>query len=328
LEVFYGSTCGHCLAFMRAALLPLIRAKLPGDRLQLTLLPWVPDALSADECLANLPCSYARAPLCVLNRTFPQPVRIDSEELRRSLEFLYCDLSNTALGATPPQNKVELPRCASKAGIPWSGHHGMKACAEGSGALKLLDSSHYRQRVEAAKHKLSKVQDQMAPFVFFNGEVLICQGPEWCTGLRTPSGDRHFSKPGGLLEVVCARLHPVPSACKAVLARSTEDDGPSKIAKHGVKEAARACENCVEVGAFAWQYRPRDRAEHQNKVAQQVSAIVALASAAAFLGIVVANIASCRWSCWTQGCTRLDQRACSKDQHHHMCHLVTEHEAY
>lgn len=283
LSVFYGATCIHCLAFLQVAVLPLLHAKLPGDRVQLSVIPWVPDPLSKDNCITSLPCNYARSALCELNSTTAEPANINSSDVNKSVEFTFCALQNAVKGATPPEHAEALPRCAKRAGLSWSADQGLQSCTEGGGGWELLQSASYRDRIEAAREKLIQHPHQVAPFIFLNGQILDCPDPLWCKALKSSTGDEELKKPGTLLRVVCSMLNPAPHVCLEVLAQA-DGKRPSPSEEDNIVKQAQACESCVELGGFQWH-------GHWTLGRPGASiAVVALASAAVAFAIVGGSV--------------------------------------
>eukprot|EP00411_Alexandrium_monilatum_P106915 CAMPEP_0175774712 /NCGR_PEP_ID=MMETSP0097-20121207/73747_1 /TAXON_ID=311494 /ORGANISM="Alexandrium monilatum, Strain CCMP3105" /LENGTH=153 /DNA_ID=CAMNT_0017085187 /DNA_START=48 /DNA_END=505 /DNA_ORIENTATION=- len=104
------------------------------------------------------------------------------------------------------------------------------------------------------------------PWVFLNGDLLLCDDGRTCTAVQAPTGDRLLPAPGSLLSIVCSHLDdPQPPGClhtdglvQAAQGRANEDAGGESAEQVAVKRA-QACQNCGEVGAFRWSARPRIR---------------------------------------------------------------------
>lgn len=250
IEFYYGTTCMNCLVFMHQALLPLVQAQLPGSGVQLTLLPWVREYGSLDECLASDDCYFALAPLCVFEATIPQqPSPIDAPGLHTAVEFAVCD-HTSRIAAGPDGARVmhedSIRECAAKAGLPWDGPNGLAACTLGPRAWNILQSSNYRSKMAAADRVFAQGPDLIAPFLLLNGDELRCQGSSVgveCTQVwSTSRGLETFAMHGDLLSVACSKLQPEPAVCHG----ARRSRGPVLVGP------TPACENCMQTGAFQW----------------------------------------------------------------------------
>lgn len=250
VEVYFLTTCPHCLDIIRLSVTPLIEAKLPGDKVQLTLLPVLKGMSNPVSCRATHACQLALAPLCALKATLPQPAPADSPELRRGAQFVACDIAATAgdLGRKPDARKD----CAEEAGFPWNGAGGLQKCAQGHEAFDIMYSAAYADNVIAAMHRLKNArfkEPPRMPWIFLNGDLLTCMA-ENCIAIHTSDGDRPLKRPGSLLYLVCTQLQGAqPDACKNV----TSTDARNSSNKTDVVNQTEACENCMEVGTYHWQ---------------------------------------------------------------------------
>lgn len=283
VSFFYKAACHHCLSFFQGGLLPLLWAELPGDRVRLDLLPWVPSVPDEATCLGDTACYYARDHMCVLARTLQTSYGINSTEMKSAVRFAYCDLYNVIGGATPQQNFEHLPECAQEAGLAWAGPGGVQACIEGVEGFGALNSAAYKLVVQTAQEQLQAMGvEQMAPFIMLDGKLLVCHGPQWCTALRSPTGEEPLETPGTLLRTVCSRLYPVPQACTQVMLHDNEARpvAPPAALVHG---NAGACENCAEVGSFRFNHRGEAFVNVAGPLSVSVAAIFVVAT-----GVVLA----------------------------------------
>jgi len=259
LDFLYGPDCPHCLTFLRKGILPLIQAGLPGDRVKLTVLPFVqlenveiPVKYWDQICMQTNICFYAMAPLCALKVNVPAAVPVDSPVLARGVHFATCNQAKRMASHPSTGTDVTLEMrmaedaesrlCAQQAGVPYGE---IKTCVESGQGTSLVHHPGYRDRILKFEATLKKSGRQMMPYVYLNGDVLRCDIGDAgldCSGIWTAAaGDKPLASPGSLLHVVCSRLKPQPVACKGVTSQRVKV-GPTK-----------QCENCVEVGAFRWQ---------------------------------------------------------------------------
>lgn len=272
LEVYYGTTCPNCQAALHQALVPLVDAGLPGDRVQLTLLPWPTQQVPpAGAYSAGFTDYFSEVAICVMKSAFPGPIPIDSPAMISAVKFLACDLdyTNAAFGS---YGTASVHACADKAGIPWFGAGGAEPCKNGEAGL--MESPAYAEKIRSAmgRHPLH------APFLFLNGEPLRCNGPAYCTAVWTPTGDRPLPRPGNLVDVICSTLNPAPAVCAARQAAGGPPGAP----------AYKNCQNCEEVGLFHW-HRP-------HRAGPQLPAAVCAAIAASLVvGLFVFRQLRRRW---------------------------------
>uniref|UniRef100_A0A7S4PY61 Sulfhydryl oxidase n=1 Tax=Alexandrium monilatum TaxID=311494 RepID=A0A7S4PY61_9DINO len=266
VEVYYYTLCPHCEYFLKLGMRPLVEAGLPGSLVQITLLPIYPPLLrwveDRGQCLAHEDCFTALAPLCAL-KAVPAPAPADSPELLSGARFAECDISYTAAGRG--RDLAETRGCAEAAGLAWSELWG---CANGTEASALLRSgSHNLIMSMGLLHNKAGFQEPPSmPWVFLNGDLLLCDDGRTCTAVQAPTGDRLLPAPGSLLSIVCSHLDdPQPPGClhtdglvQAAQGRANEDAGGESAEQVAVKRA-QACQNCGEVGAFRWSARPRIR---------------------------------------------------------------------
>eukprot|EP00411_Alexandrium_monilatum_P064355 CAMPEP_0175529860 /NCGR_PEP_ID=MMETSP0096-20121207/21370_1 /TAXON_ID=311494 /ORGANISM="Alexandrium monilatum, Strain CCMP3105" /LENGTH=340 /DNA_ID=CAMNT_0016832577 /DNA_START=39 /DNA_END=1061 /DNA_ORIENTATION=+ len=252
VEVYYSPSCRHCLDFIRAAVVELVKAKLPGGLVHLTVLPLPFSVLPPDQCAQDPRCYGELAPLCAMRATQPHPTPIDSPALLPAVEFLVCSLTQSVATRHPPPGIVR--DCAGQAGLPWQP---IESCARGEDVQRIMFSSDYNNAAPAAVERLAargfnQERPYSMPLVFINGELLSCGGGG-CTATRTPSGKVPLQVPGSLLFLVCSKLAPRPQACPG---------GPAQAAPLQNRPTP-ACENCEEVGVFHWHYAPQQRAPLQ-----------------------------------------------------------------
>lgn len=284
LDFFYGPECGHCLNFLRQGILPLMEAGLPGDRVKLTVLPFIqlegklPVATEYWDqiCMGTNTCFYSVAPICALKVNVPAAAPVDTPELAKAVHFAECNQArrlashpNTGADVTPEMRAAEDAEsraCAAQAGIEYSG---VKACVEGGEGMRLVHSPGYTDRIVNYELVLQKSGEQMMPYIFLNGDVLRCDGTPTgidCSAIWTPAGSDHLlAAPGSLLHVVCSRLAPQPAACAGVT--------PGRV-KVG---PTPACENCVEVGKFHWD-EPHSAALRKFQALWLIGAVVVCAA--------------------------------------------------
>lgn len=263
VEVFYFTLCPHCEYFMRLGLSALVEAQLPGDMVKVNIVPMYPPLLQAidqpDKCRANNECHFALAPLCAFRETSFEGLPADSPALLKATRFVNCDITSTAEGRG--RDSVATRACAEQAKLPWAGATGLQACAEGSEGIGLLKvgSTPLRAAMQRLHNVMGFQEPPSMPWIFLNGELLTCDGQgSLCTAKQMPSGDQPLPKPGTILELVCGKLDPQPQACanagvvqKQVQSKAEQEAGGAK-AEQQAEEKAKACENCVEVGAFQW----------------------------------------------------------------------------
>jgi len=249
LEIFYKVQCSHCLAFFQNAVLPLLWAELPADRVDIRVLPWVPNITDETACMGDMNCYYARDHMCALETTYEQLVSVASPELASNAQFVYCDLSNVVNGDAPQMIVNKLAMCAARANLSWEGSE-LQSCTQSGRGWSLLQSDTYQNTKNWAKNLLDQLPKHMAPFILLNGQYLVCDGPQWCSSLKTAYSSEELPLPGTLLRVVCSQLFPVPAACGDVLLHDPNARKVAPATVHG--GGAGACENCAEVGSYHW----------------------------------------------------------------------------
>jgi len=224
LEVFYFTLCPHCEYFLTKSLLPLVEAQLPGDKVQIHVVPMYPPLLQAirhpETCKTSDVCHLALAPLCAFHATSLRPWPADSPELLRGTRFAVCDIADTAAGRG--RDDARTANCASKAGISWEGKHGLRECAEGSKSIDLLGLGS-RLLLPAMTHLYNDAgfkEPPSMPWVMVDGKLLSCDGPNaTCAHEVVPNGTRPLptSEAGTLLELVCKKLRdPSIKGCAGV----------------------------------------------------------------------------------------------------------------
>jgi len=258
LEVYYFTLCPHCMYFLKLGLAPILEAQLPGNLVQITLLPVYPPLLRFMQnrvaCMEHSDCRLALAPLCAL-RAVPKPAPANSSELLRGARFAACDIGITA--TTHDRAPGTMKVCADVAALPVD--H-LQACEAGAQAMDVLSSG--RAPLLAAMellHGKTGFQDPPSmPWVLLNGNLLECEDGKLCTHTRTPSGLQPLPMPATLLDVVCAKLNVQPQGClkRASLVKQAEErviqEAGGKAAAQSAVAKAKDCENCAEVDRFHW----------------------------------------------------------------------------
>jgi len=211
LEIYYGPMCSHCMFFLSQMLPALFQARLPGDLVEITLLPWVLDnsgrTPAAQTCEADhsMPCHYLPAPLCAL-QAVAMPAPIDSPDMFHAYEFMICDLAHANAGSPAPQTPQTIQACATSSQVNTASWQECVASNTRSPA--------FESKIQDAWNRLQQLPPQMAPFIFINGQELVCKEPMACSALRTPTTTTPLQQPGTLLQVVCSLLpSPAPAQC-------------------------------------------------------------------------------------------------------------------
>jgi len=291
VEVYYYTLCPHCEYFLKLGLMPLIEAQLPGSQVQVTVLPIYPPLLrwvdDRSQCLAREDCLTALAPLCAL-KAASQPGPADSLALLRGSRFAVCDISFTASGQG--RDPTATRGCAETAGLAWNE---LQGCAEGPEAATLLQSGsrNLMSAMDLLHFKTGFQDPPSMPWVFLNGDLLLCDDGKTCTAVQTPAGEQPLPASGSLLSLVCSSLNPQPPGClnadalaQAAQEQAYKDDGGKSAERRAVKRA-QECENCVEMGAFRW---------HSPSRVQTVPI-----SVLALVGVALSTLAlwRCSWQC-------------------------------
>jgi len=214
LEIYYGPMCSNCQAYLSMMVPELLSANLPGDRVKLTVLPWVLDRGEVPpprECVMPIvPCYFLPAPLCAL-QAVDMPGPIDSPEMVSAVAFSLCDLGYANAGSQLDHDNNTIGDCAKSNSVDATR---LNACM----AANTREPS-FVTLVKAANERLSKLPDLMAPFIFINGQILVCQDPQHCTGIQLPDRVEPLTTPGTLLQVLCSQIPgELPAACQAALA--------------------------------------------------------------------------------------------------------------
>lgn len=248
VQVFYFTLCPHCQDFLRAGLLPLVEAGLPG--VQLSALPMYPPMLPMasappDGCLADAACSLALAPLCALSAELAQPAPASDPRLASGVRFAACDMDTTATGAQRSDAVAE--ECARQANLTWSGANGVQACAQGTRAFELLSAagSVLEEAMYHVHDDIGMQAPPSMPWVLVDGDLYYWEGGV-CLEKTRPGGERtRIEPPASLLRIVCDKLSSTEPACGAAA------DQPAATAQAKTRSAEN-CENCAEVGVFRW----------------------------------------------------------------------------
>lgn len=245
LQIFYKINCPHCAEFMRLAVSELVDARLPSEKLQLTILPMIQPPSSREGCLQDPLCAKALPPLCAIKTLMPLPISGDHSLLQSVVKFLACDLAHTASPLGNQEDAVQV--CAAEAGMQAAE---LRRCAEGREIFDTMFSQDYGGHILGAIHILEQegFPDEIPmPWTFMDGALLQCGGGG-CTGIMRPDGVSRLPTPGSLLFQVCSKLSPRPAACDGVQGHM----GP-------LLANVAACENCDEVG-ISTVARPANRA--------------------------------------------------------------------
>jgi len=281
IEVFYKTNCPHCLAFLSQSLLPLIEARLPGDRVQITLLPFLESGKprSLLDCLSLPDCSAVLPHLCGLQSSLPPPAPADSLALLRGVRFATCNLAATFESSHHGARSVE--HCAREASLPWDEMYaclGEPHALGGEQAFGILatpeDYSRSIRRVVKRFRDAGYNRTIGMPWVFFNGQHLACGGPS-CTAFRTPHGDVAFGQPSSLLYLACSALKPIPAVCLNIT--PLVQDTPA----HTVRPR-QDCQNCAAFGSFrrsSWQQQQQQQQPQRHVQAVQILLAVTLNAA-------------------------------------------------
>mmetsp|Transcript_80179 Transcript_80179/g.201749 ORF Transcript_80179/g.201749 Transcript_80179/m.201749 type:complete len:345 (+) Transcript_80179:67-1101(+) len=273
LEIFYKINCPHCAAFMASGVSELVNAGLPGDRLDITILPMIKPPDGRPQCMEDPLCANALSPLCALKPMMPPPMPADAAGWPSIVKFLSCDVMHTGGGEEFTPSTVQ--RCASDAGLDSTG---IQDCANGMEAFDLLFSDNYSGRILDAIRRLQEAgfPDHIAmPWVFLNGELLECSG-SGCTGAKQPYGITPLQNPGSLLYLVCSKLDPKPDACMNV----------EGYQSHHTVAKLTECLNCEEMTKPEW--HDTTRGTHWSSTAMPLAfAMFFLASVALLVSRVL-----------------------------------------
>jgi len=171
--------------------------------------------------------------------------------------------------------EAESTACATQAGIPYAP---INAGIESGEALRLVHSPGYTHRVQAYEHQIAQAGQEILPYIFLNGNLLLCEGSTHCSAVWKATTARYepLDQAGSLLQLVCQRLDPKPPLCIPAL---------GQIKNGGTTPA---CENCAEMGKFHW--RPTT-----NGVFQTTQATGAATVAVAAVATVAAGTLVWRW---------------------------------
>jgi len=255
LEVYPAPTCPNCRIMIQDGILPLIEAKLPSDRVHITVLPWASGDKGEDGVWrstaqrSNAYDNLCAMQLCALREaSTPHPVGAGSDAVRRGIEFMACHMREVQAedGAELSTLMPAVESCAEQAGLRWSGSDGLSACVEDEG-FHLQWGKDFADRINWV---YQQPQWTNAPYIFLNGRPLNCPSPTYCTSVGTPHGDLALDEPGSPLQVACSLLgDPKPEACRS------SQDGSTPTSK--TSTATKFCEECWEAGAFQWRYSGR-----------------------------------------------------------------------
>lgn len=223
--------------------MPLLNAGLNGNELQVTFMPWytgkfLPNGLY-DAQKNNYYDTLTFPHLCALKPTMPQPSPVNSPAFVQAAKFVACDMSaiQTATGHTP----ASMQSCAAQTGINWAA---LQQCTNSGMGQQIMRGAEFANKIHSV---LNRMMDR-APYMFLNGQMLVCPGYNWCTHTWVPGPGGHYMKkplpkPGSFLTVVCSHLQPPPQACYAALGGAPQ---PAAM------KPTPACENCNEVLPSGW----------------------------------------------------------------------------
>jgi len=288
IEVFYKTDCPHCLAFLSQSLLPLIEARLPGDRVQITLLPFLEsgEPRSLLDCLSLPDCSAVLSHLCGLQSSLPPPAPADSLALLRGVRFATCKLAATFESSSDGAHNAE--HCAREASLPWDEMYaclGEPRAQGGEQAFGILvtpeDYSTSVHRVVKRFQDAGYSKTIGMPWVFLNGQHLACGGAS-CTAFRTPHGDVAFGQPSSLLHLACSALRPRPAACLNITPQV--QDTPAQTVR-----PTPECENCVaDVGSLKFESQ-----QQQLRHIKAVQIVLAVTVGAVIVGTLGRALGHC-----------------------------------
>jgi len=237
VQVFYKTDCPHCAEFIRRGVSELVEAQLPGDRVQISVVPMVKPSNGQQECGRDELCSSALPLLCAWKPLMPQPVAADHPLFPSTMKFLSCDLM-----FSKGRSGGAVRECAKRAGLNYTD---LERCASGEQVVDTIRTADFGGQIVGAIERLQTAgfEDNVAmPWVFIDSAFLHCSG-DGCTGTLYPDGAEPLEKPGSLLYLVCAGLHPKPAACAGVQGYGTT----------AMVSSMKHCENCVEMGGAKWQ---------------------------------------------------------------------------
>lgn len=257
-EVRPSPTCDNCLEYMREAFLPFVEAGLPGDQIQVVVVPW-PGEQALDEVSAagvfEGENDAVALQVCAMRNALAQPAPIDSPAMVSAVRFIACDDAARMAGASP---EARLQTCAAQADMPYEGADGAKMCADPEEGFKIMRDGTYSALVTATRGR----PYSGPPHVFLNGEPLNCPSLTFCdstggqrvAGTAGITGATPLEVPGTLRDIACSFLDAPHPACEgaatAADAEQHANSGPTTT----------YCENCRlrawEVGRAAKRWLP------------------------------------------------------------------------
>ncbi|CAK0822580.1 unnamed protein product [Prorocentrum cordatum] len=239
-EFYYGLGCENCEYFMTHMGKNLLEAGLPGDQVQVTLLPVLGGRGSAPEL----------AHLCALRSGVEAPFPVDSPELASAAKFVACDLGNIQRDQA---SEAAAKACAAEAGVDWDG---LAACVNGDEGVGILQSAAFAAKMQSIR---TRPHSDSEPYLFFNDAGLDCGTPypTSCWATYGPDGSqRKLPAEGSLAYVACSALPgPLPAACSAPSAAGVAPAAAAGAGHTAGLEGGSttvACQNCNEVGSFNW----------------------------------------------------------------------------
>jgi len=233
-EFYYGVGCENCEYFMTHMAKDLLEAGLPGDQVQVTLLP-VPGGSGGIADMVHL---------CAVKSGVESPFPVDSPQLASAAKFIACDLGNIQRDQA---TEAAAKACAAEAGVDWNS---LADCVNGDEGVGILQSAAFTAKMQSIH---TRPHTGSEPYLFFNGEGLDCGTPYptscWATyGLD--GSQRKLPAEGSLAHVACSAMQdPRLASCGAQAAAGA---APAAAAEAQGSSATVACQNCNEVGSFNW----------------------------------------------------------------------------
>jgi len=237
-EFYYGVGCENCEYFMTHMGKDLLEAGLPGDQVQVTLLPVLGSSADTAEMVH----------LCALKSGVESPFPVDSPQLASAAKFVACDLGNIQ---SDQASEATAKACAAEAGVDWDS---LADCVNGGEGVGILQSAAFTAKMESIH---TRPHTESEPYLFFNGEGLDCGTPYptscWATyGLD--GSQWQLPAEGSLAYVACSALQdPLPASCGAQAAAGAAPAAAADAQADAQGSGTTvACQNCNEVGSFNW----------------------------------------------------------------------------
>jgi len=262
-----GSRCSrrrpNCRAMIEDGVLPLVKAGLSNDRVQISVLPWASGEYSEDgRWRSTAERNNAYDILCAMQLCARrQAAALAGAAVERGVQFMACQMKGVQAqdGANVSSLWPEFQQCSQKAGFAWQGADGLSECSLADG-FHMLSSEDFRARMAWVYQQPHWTNP---PYIFINGRPLNCASPTYCDSIWTPDGDKQLAVHGSLLDIACSFLrHPRPQACPSSSHSTSAPPGPATVTKF--------CETCYEAGTFHW---TRDANGHAPAVVLLVAII-------------------------------------------------------